>query len=126
MPRHGRGWAMGALRQGGEWHSPVAQALLEPALLALLQEKPKHGYLLLSEISDLGIPTFHPSVVYKVLRDMEMLHWIKSDWEPEATQGPPRRMYRITEQGNTVTENWLKELEKTQSLIEVIRKKMEH
>ncbi|NLF51766.1 MAG: PadR family transcriptional regulator [Leptolinea sp.] len=121
MPRHGRGWAMGANRSEIERHSPIILSILEPALLVLLQEKPKHGYLLLTEITDLGIKTIHPSVVYKILRDMEMLTWITSDWEPEATQGPPRRIYRITEHGKLVTQNWMKELEKAEDLIHILR-----
>lgn len=114
---------MGASRPDDERHSPTILSLLEPALLVLLHEKPKHGYLLLTELSNLGIGTVHPSVIYKILRDMEMLQWITSDWEPEATQGPPRRMYRVTDQGKSVTENWMKELEKTESLIHVLRTK---
>lgn len=124
MPRHGRGWAVGASRPGVERHSPTILSLLEPALLVLLHEKPKHGYLLLTELSNLGIASVHPSVIYKILRDMEMLQWIESDWEPEATQGPPRRIYRVTEQGRTVIENWMKELERTESLIHVLRTKL--
>ena len=61
--------------------------------------------------------TFHPGVVYRSLREMEGLDWIESDWETKRTQGPPRRIYRLTVQGRTILKNWRHELHKTQHLI---------
>ncbi|NMB56168.1 MAG: hypothetical protein GYA15_15865 [Leptolinea sp.] len=125
MPRHGRGWAMGHDRADASRHSPITGLLLEPALLILINEKPRHGYLLLTEIISLGLSTVHPSVVYRILRDMEMLNWIQSEWEPDETQGPPRRIYRVTELGRQVVNNWVIEFEKIQELLNTLRTKTE-
>ncbi len=117
MPRHRRGWAMGGGPHHEDRHSPLTISMLEPALLILLKEQPRHGYTLLTDLELLGITTIHPSVVYRTLREMEGLEWIQSDWETDQTQGPPRRTYRLTVQGEEALQNWRHELEKTQGLI---------
>lgn len=117
MPRHRRGWAMEGTMNQESRHSPLSISLLEPALLVLLQEKPRHGYTLLADLGLMGISTLHPSVVYRTLRDMEELEWIQSDWETDQTQGPPRRNYRLTIQGEEALRYWQQELSKTNGLI---------
>jgi len=91
--------------------------MLEPALLILLKEQPRHGYTLLADLESLGMTTIHPSVVYRTLREMEGLEWIQSDWDTDQTQGPPRRIYRLRVQGEEALQNWRHELGKTRELI---------
>ena len=117
MPRRGRGWAMRAGSRGEEIHSPLVLSLLEPTLLALLKEKPGHGYSLLSELNEIEMTTIHQSVVYRTLREMETLGWIESDWNTDQTQGPPRRTYHLTSQGEEALRYWTQELEKTDAII---------
>jgi len=117
MPRHRRGWAMGGEDMGTARHSPLTIALLEACLLTFLKEEPRHGYILLNDLDAIGIQTIHPSVVYRSLRQLEDLQWIESDWDTDQTQGPPRRTYRLTAQGETALQNWKVELEKTRELI---------
>lgn len=124
-PRHGRGWAMGGGPQHENRHSPVTISILEPALLILLKEQPRHGYTLLSDLETMGMSTIHPSVIYRTLREMEGLEWIQSDWETEKTQGPPRRNYRLTPQGEEALQNWRYELEKNKDLISQLLKRIE-
>jgi PadR family transcriptional regulator, regulatory protein PadR len=125
MPRHRRGWAMGGGSNAEDRHSPVTISMLEPALLILLKEQPRHGYTLLADLGVLGMSTLHPSVVYRTLREMEGLEWIQSDWETDQTQGPPRRTYCLTVQGEDVLRNWQHELEKTRELISQLLKRLE-
>ncbi len=117
MPRRGRGWAMRAGARGEEIHSPLVVSLLEPTLLVLLKNQPGHGYSLLSELNAIGMSTIHASVVYRTLREMEVLGWIESDWDTDQTQGPPRRTYCLTEQGEEALQYWTQELEKTNVII---------
>ncbi len=125
MPRHRRGWAMGeGSGSHADRHSPLKGSLLEPALLALLKQRPAHGYTLLYELEKLGMGTLHPSVVYRLLRDMEALAWVYSDWDADQTQGPPRRIYRLSEAGEEVLQNWKQELESSPSLIRLLLEKI--
>ena len=124
MPRHRRGWAVAGGGQHQDRHSPLTSSMLEPALLVLLKEQPRHGYTLLADLDSLGMSTLHPSVVYRTLRQMESLEWIISDWDTNHTQGPPRRTYRLTSRGDEVLANWREELEKTRSLISHLTDRM--
>jgi len=99
-------------------HTPLTISMLEPALLILLKEQPRHGYTLLTDLEKLGMSTIHPSVVYRTLRDMENLTWVTSIWHTDQTQGPPRRTYALTMQGEEALEIWRGELNKTQNLIQ--------
>ena len=125
MPRHRRGWAMGGGPNCEDRHSPLTISMLEPALLTFLKEQPRHGYTLLGDLETLGMRTFHPSVVYRTLREMEGLEWIQSVWDTDQTQGPPRRTYRLTVQGEEALQNWNHELGKTQELISQLLKRIE-
>jgi PadR family transcriptional regulator PadR len=117
MPRHRRGWAISSDSLCENRHTPLTVSLLEPALLILLNEKPGHGYTLLTELGALGMQTLHPSVVYRTLREIERLGWVQSDWDTDQTQGPPRRIYRLTPQGKIALQNWQQELGKTLEII---------
>lgn len=124
MPRHGRGWAMRHGQGEEKRHSSLIVSLLEPALLILVKREPSHGYSLLAELGEIGIDTLHPSVVYRTLREMEDLEWIQSDWETDQTQGPPRRTYHLTEQGEEALQYWKQELSRTNEIILQLLKKV--
>ncbi len=117
MPRHGRGWAMGHGQGQEKRHSSLIVSLLEPALLILVKGEPSHGYSLLTDLGEMGLNTLHPSVVYRTLREMEDLGWIQSDWETDQTQGPPRRTYHLTVQGEEALQYWKQELSRTNEII---------
>jgi len=117
MPRRRRGWALDHYDEQKIYHTPLTVSLLEPALLILIKRQARHGYTLLSDLEMLGMGTIHPSVVYRTLREMEELGWIDSEWTTDQTQGPPRRTYRITAEGDVALVNWQQELKKSERLI---------
>lgn len=123
MPRRGRGWAVRGSSRHEDRHSPLTVSLLEPTLLVLLKEQPGHGYSLLSELNVMGMATIHPSVVYRRLREMEELEWVQSGWDTDQTQGPPRRTYHLTAQGEEALQYWKQELGRTNEIIlQLLRK----
>ncbi len=96
--RHpGRGRGRG-LRWMGDY-SLIDVRLIEPALLAFLNEEKMHGYGLLEKLEGIGLTSINPSVVYRILREYEEIGLVESGWEDERTQGPPRRVYLLTEKG---------------------------
>jgi len=103
----GRGFGMGLGRgrgrgRGRRWmgdYSLMDVRLVEPALLAFLLEGNLHGYGLLEKLDSLGLGSINPSVIYRILRDYEEIGLVTSDWDAEGTQGPPRRVYAITDEG---------------------------
>lgn len=95
--RHGRGQGKGRGRGGrrGRW-----AGWLDPVLLLLLHHGPAHGYTLLSQLGRFGLEEIDPSIVYRALREMEVQELVSSTWDTKETQGPPRRIYQITGEGN--------------------------
>jgi DNA-binding PadR family transcriptional regulator len=108
--RHGRWQEQGFSRR--------AVRMLEPTLLLLLHHDRSHGYTLLEQLQFYGLGGLHPSVVYRNLREMEQRGLIISVWDEKASQGPPRRVYRLTEAGNEVLALWVKDLQETKHHID--------
>ena len=117
MNGHGRGFGRGRGRGRDGDRSLLATRLLEPALLVLLSQGDIHGYTLLEQVEAMGLGALHPSVVYRILREMEEAGWVSSVWNREQTQGPPRRVYTLTEEGYAALLGWKKHLEQTQGII---------
>jgi DNA-binding PadR family transcriptional regulator len=90
---------------------------LEPTLLLLLHHGPAHGYTLKEQLERFNLEDLNPSVIYRALRNMEEKDWVSSTWDEEQSQGPPRRVYQITELGDEVLEWWTEDLRRTQGMI---------
>ena len=81
--------------------SPVLKkGSVELVLLALLQDRPRHGYEIgkLIEARSRGRLHFQISSLYPVLSRMEDRGWIAGRWVEKAGQRR-RRFYRITRRG---------------------------
>ncbi|MBN1954703.1 MAG: helix-turn-helix transcriptional regulator [Anaerolineae bacterium] len=113
---HGRG--QGRWRRQG--CSRRTARIMEPALLLLLQHGPAHGYTLLEQLGGFGLDEVNPSVVYRALRDMEERGWVTSCWDDEESQGPPRRVYRISPLGDEVLAWWTQDLVETKRMIDCL------
>ncbi len=102
----------------GRGCSRRAVRFLEPVLLLLLHHGPAHGYTLLEQLGSFGLEGFDPTVVYRALREMEGQGWVVSTWDREQTQGPPRRVYRLTPLGDEVLRLWAQDLEETRRMVD--------
>ncbi len=91
--------------------------LVEPALLLRLRGGPSHGYSLVASLEELDLGGFDPSVVYRLLRDLEEEGWVWSTWDEQDTQGPPRRVYALTDSGEDALGRWMEELEASRARI---------
>lgn len=117
MPGYGRGRGRGAGRGPGDARGRRRgggrglRRLLEPVLLLQLHRGASHGYGLLDGLEEFALERLDASVVYRVLREMELAGWVDSTWDELQTQGPPRRVYQLTEEGERVLEQWTRDLE---------------
>jgi PadR family transcriptional regulator PadR len=91
---------------------------VEPALLLDLRSGPAHGYTLLERLREFGMAGLNPTIVYRVLRNMENQGLVESDWNSEGTQGPPRRVYSITPLGRDLLASSMKDLRQSRALID--------
>jgi DNA-binding PadR family transcriptional regulator len=48
---------------------------------------------------------------------MDGKDWVTSSWEVDETQGPPRRVYHLTAQGNEVLGAYMQDLRQTHAEI---------
>ena len=103
--------------RGGRGPNRRAVRMLQPALLLLLHYSPAHGYTLLEQLGEFGLGDLDSSLVYRALRDMEEEGWVTSTWDEEGTQGPPRRVYRLSTLGDQVLEGWAQGLEEARRRI---------
>jgi len=83
----------------------------------LLHQGLSHGYALLDRLQEFGLGHVDPSAVYRALRDMEDREWVTSTWDDEKTQGPPRRVYELTDQGDEALARWITDLDQTRTHI---------
>ena len=91
---------------------------LEPTILLLLHHHLAHGYTLVDQLGEFGLDAPHPRVVYRMLRDMEENGWVTSTWDTEETQGPPRRVYRLTALGDEMLSMCMRHLQRTREQID--------
>ncbi|MBN1400814.1 MAG: helix-turn-helix transcriptional regulator, partial [Anaerolineae bacterium] len=70
MPGRRHRWRGGRARRG-VW-------FLEPTLLLLLHRGPAHGYTMIEQLVEFGLEGVHPSVAYRILRDMDEKGWVTS------------------------------------------------
>lgn len=86
----------------------------EPAeytLLGLLKERPMHGYEMFQQFTKgtIGqIIHLEMSQMYAFLKKLTALAYIEADLEPQGIR-PPRKIFHLTQEGERVFLQWLKE-----------------
>ena len=85
--------------------------------------EPMYGYQIAKLIEEgrEEVPTIKQGTLYPVLRSLESSGLLESEVEPSIS-GPPRRYYRITEDGCDTLERWRKIWNQTRALVDTIAK----
>lgn len=110
----GRGHGLGMKRRWGR-----RMRIVEPMMLLLLANEPMHGYRLVERLAEeFGVTGLPPQTVYRALQDMEARAWVGAEWDTESTQGPPRKVYRVTEAGLAALDAWSVEIQELRSNLE--------
>jgi PadR family transcriptional regulator, regulatory protein PadR len=82
---------------------------LVPAVLLLLRDVSSYGYDLMKALTRFGFVMMNPGPLYRMLRQMEKDGLVTSSWDTSG-QGPARRLYSITEAGETYLRRWASSL----------------
>lgn len=90
------------------WHVPV--------ILLMLREWNSYGYELMEKMSEFGLNTMNPGTFYRTLRQMEKDGIVSSSWDTSET-GPARRVYSITQAGETYLQFWAESLDQYQKMM---------
>lgn len=81
-----------------DWITQARRGLLEMCVLALIAEKPRYGYELVSGLGRWDSLTTTDGTLYPLLRRLQKEGHIAAKWQ-ESTEGPPRKYYRLTPKG---------------------------
>jgi PadR family transcriptional regulator, regulatory protein PadR len=74
--------------------------LLTPYVLLAIATRRAHGYLIEQYLNGLGLAKVELTTLYRTLRQLEKEGLVRSTWEA-GTEGPARRVYSLTDAGNT-------------------------
>src|SRR5438093_3600808 len=109
--RHGRGARSRWMTDRGRWAVRArVERFVEPAVLLLLREGPRHGYELLERLPELvGEERVDIGNLYRVMRALEEEGVVESEWGADLP-GPAKRTYRLTDEGRQVLERWVEAL----------------
>jgi len=93
------------------------------ALLAVLAKAPEplYGYLIAKELERIGdgVLSGKQSALYPVLRNLEAAGLLESHVEPSVA-GPPRRYYRINDDGRAALRQWVAAWNATRDSVESV------
>jgi PadR family transcriptional regulator PadR len=95
------------------------ERFVEPAVLLLLREGPRHGYELLEHIPEIAGEdrTVDLGNLYRLLRALEMEEFVTSEWSADLP-GPAKRTYQLTPAGRALLDRWVQALRRANTSIE--------
>jgi PadR family transcriptional regulator PadR len=94
-----------------DWITQARRGLLEMCVLALIAERPRYGYDLVSGLGRWEALTTTDGTLYPLLRRLQKEGHIVAKWQ-ESAEGPPRKYYRLTPKGQTLLDRLRGEWEK--------------
>lgn len=115
----------------GKREGPVVcgrmERFMEPCLILLLLESPAHGYELLERLGQFGFEggSADAASMYRTLRRLEEEGMLVSQWE-ESEAGPPKRSYRVTQEGCRLLGRWRETIKANKSRLERFLKLCDH
>jgi poly-beta-hydroxybutyrate-responsive repressor len=93
------------------------ERFVEPSLLLLLREQPRHGYELIELLPEVaGATRVDVGNLYRLLRALEAEGIVASEWNADLP-GPAKRTYRLTEAGRELLERWVEALRRSRAEI---------
>src|ERR1039458_5530251 len=87
----------------GKLLTQMRRGAIEYCVLALLRDKERYGFELIRALSDADGLVTSEGTVYPLLARLRQDGLVETFWQ-ESPQGPPRRYYRLTEDGRLALE----------------------
>jgi len=91
----------------GDWNVRARiERFVEPAILLILCEGPRHGYELIDLLPELvGEERIDVGNLYRLLRGLEEDGLLTSEWRADLP-GPAKRTYSLTPTGRVLLDRW--------------------
>src|SRR5579863_9310634 len=90
---------------------------LVPVVLLMLRELSSYGYELMEKMAAFGLNAMNAGTFYRTLRQMEKDGMVSSTWDT-SEGGPARRVYSITDVGESYLSFWAQSLDHYQKMME--------
>src|SRR5579863_1779879 len=90
---------------------------LVPVVLLMLRELSSYGYELMEKMAAFGLNAMNAGTFYRTLRQMEKDGMVSSSWDT-SEGGPARRVYSITDVGESYLSFWAQSLDHYQKMME--------
>lgn len=81
----------------GNWAAQLRRGAAEACVLSLLRGRERYGFELARALIDNGLVASE-GTIYPLLTRLRQQGLVETTWR-ESTEGPPRRYYRLTEDG---------------------------
>jgi PadR family transcriptional regulator PadR len=106
--------------QPGDWRVRARiERFVEPAILLILSERPRHGYELIELLPELtGEDRIDVGNLYRLLRGLEEDGLLDSEWRGDLP-GPAKRTYTLTSTGRKLLDRWAEALGAAHGEIEI-------
>ncbi|HZR43894.1 MAG TPA: helix-turn-helix transcriptional regulator [Ktedonobacteraceae bacterium] len=98
-----------------------ARSWCVPVILLMLRQWNSYGYELMEKLAAFGLQAMNPGTFYRMLRQMEKDGMVSSTWDTSAP-GPARRVYSITQAGETYLKFWVESLDQHQKMMNLFFK----
>jgi PadR family transcriptional regulator PadR len=72
----------------------------------------------MERMEEIGMAPLDPSLIYRALHALEAEGLISSTWDDKETQGPPRRMYQLTQFGEEMLAQYVDDLKHSKQQID--------
>jgi DNA-binding PadR family transcriptional regulator len=92
---------------------------LYPALLLLLTEEPRHGYLLCDALPSLGLGRMDRPSVYRALGELESDGLVRS-WDAAPIAGSTRHVHAVTPEGEQALEAWMSIVSRERNSLDLV------
>ena len=89
--------------KGTEWTTQLRKGTLEFCILALIAQKPRYGYDLVTALGVWPALQTAEGTLYPLLRRLQKDGLLEANWQ-ESASGPPRKYYRLSAGGTEALE----------------------
>ena len=106
-----------AVVEASSRHTQLLKGVLDVCLLAVISERPAYGYEMTKRLAERGLSAVGEGSIYPVLGRLER-DGLVDTFRETGNGGPPRKYYRLTENGRRSLRRWSDEWRSARSSVD--------
>lgn len=108
------------MKNKDNWIIQLRKGVFEIAILSLISNRPMYGYEITNSLNQIPIFQIPNGSIYPILNRITKNNWAIAYWE-ESQDGPKRKYYQITNEGNEILNNRLKDYQTVYNALNVLK-----